>query len=74
MSALSDALKGIKQLLTLQLQVEALEEGGKTQRNDLKGVATDLITLDKRVVRIETMIEMTNRRGSQPPLLPADGA
>ena len=66
MSAINDALKGIKQLLTLQLQVEGLEEGAKIQRGDMKAMATDLIALDKRVVRIETMIEMSSRGGSQP--------
>lgn len=66
MSAINDALKGIKQLLTLQLQVEALEESAKIQRSDMKAMAADLIAIDKRVVRIETMIEMSGRAPSQP--------
>lgn len=66
MSAINDALKGIKQLLTLQMQVEALEESAKIQRGDMKAMATDMIAIDKRVVRIETMIEMSSRGSGQP--------
>jgi hypothetical protein len=67
MSAINDALKGIKQLLTMQLQIEALEDAAKVQRSDFKALAIDLIALDKRVVRIETMVEMSTGRGSQQP-------
>jgi hypothetical protein len=66
MSAINDALKGIKQLLTLQLQVEGLEQGAKTQAADLKAMAADLIAVDKRVIRIETMIEMSRSAGGAP--------
>ncbi len=66
MSALNNAIKGIKQLLTLQLQVEGLERAAKNQGADLKAIATDVIGLDKRLIRIETMIEMTASRAVPP--------
>ncbi|MFC0203810.1 hypothetical protein [Novosphingobium soli] len=69
MSALGDALQGIKQLLLLQEQVRRVEEAGAKQGEALERIASDLIGVDKRVVRIETMIEMTTARGASPPRL-----
>jgi phage shock protein A len=65
MSALSDALQGIKQVLLLQEQVRRLETAGERQSAALDRLADDLIALDKRVIRIETMIEMTTRQSNQ---------
>ena len=65
MSALSDALQGIKQVLLLQEQVRRLETAGERQSAALDHLADDLIALDKRVIRIETMIEMTTRQSNQ---------
>ncbi len=66
MSALSDALNGIKQVLLLQEQVRRLGMAGERQSAALDRLADDLIALDKRVIRIETMIEMTARQSNQP--------
>ncbi len=66
MSALSDALKGIRQVLLLQDQVGRLEAIAEKQSLAVGKLADDLIGIDKRVVRIETMIEMSGR-GFQPP-------
>ena len=66
MSALGDALQGIKQVLLLQEQVRRLEQVGEKQSNALDRLSDDLIALDKRVIRIETMIEMSGRSGDQP--------
>ena len=65
MSALSDTLQGIKQVLLLQEQVRRLETAGERQSAALDRLADDLIALDKRVIRIETMIEMTTRQSNQ---------
>jgi hypothetical protein len=65
MSALSDALQGIKQVLLLQEQVRRLGTAGERQSAALDRLADDLIALDKRVIRIETMIEMTTRQSNQ---------
>ncbi len=67
MSTLGDAMKGIKQLLLLQEQVRRLEMTGEKQAAALDGLTDTLIALDKRVVRIETMIEMSARVTPQPP-------
>ncbi len=66
MSALSDALRSIKQVLLLQDQVRRLEQVGEKQAVALGRLADDLIGLDKRVVRIETMVEMAGRSNAQP--------
>jgi hypothetical protein len=66
MSALSDALKGIKQVLNLQLQVERLEKTSHQQAGDLRKLADGVAGLDKRLVRIETMIEMAARLSPPP--------
>ena len=67
MSAFGDALHGIKQLLLIQKQVEDLEKAAEIQANAMRELGRDLVTLDKRVVRIETMVEMTARRGPEQP-------
>lgn len=68
MSALGDALQGIKQLLLLQEQVRRVEEAGERQAAALERVAGDLIAMDRRLVRIETMVEMAGSRGGPPRL------
>ena len=65
MSALSDTLQGIKQVLLLQEQVRRLETAGERQSAALDRLADDLIAVDKRVIRMETMIEMTTRQSNQ---------
>lgn len=68
MSTLGDAMKGIKQLLLLQEQVRQLERVAELQNTALGRMTDDLIALDKRVVRIETMIEMSARGSATPRL------
>lgn len=71
MSALSDALNGIKQLLLIQKQVEDLERATEVQAAALRDLGRDVIAIDKRVVRIETMVEVAATRGaSRAPRLP----
>jgi hypothetical protein len=67
MSSIGDALKGIKQILLLQEQVKRLEQVGEKQSAALDRLADDVIAIDKRVIRIETMIEMAGRPGAAPP-------
>ena len=66
MSTLSDAVKGIKQLLLLQEQVRQLEKVGEKQSEALGRLTGDVLALDKRGIRIETMIEMTQRNAQTP--------
>ena len=69
MSGLGDALNGIKRLLLLQEDVRRLEKAGERQGDALKALTVEHIALDKRVVRIETMIEISAPRGTQPPMI-----
>ena len=69
MSTLGEALKGVKQLLLIQKQVEDLEHASEVQATALRDLAKDVIAIDKRVVRIETMIEMSGRSGPGQPRL-----
>jgi hypothetical protein len=66
-SALGEAVKGIKQLLLLQEQVRQLERAAEKQTAALGRLTDDVIGLDRRIVRIETMIEMTTRPGGGQP-------
>lgn len=66
MSTLGDALKGLKQVLLLQEQVGHLERSAERQRDEIKALGRDLISLDKRVVRIEAMIEFATARAASP--------
>lgn len=61
MSTVGDILKSVREVLLLQSQVERLEEQIDEQNDELRRVSRDIIALDKRVVRIETMIEMSQR-------------
>ena len=69
MSAIRDALEGVKSILLLQNDVRNLENEVGRQRDAIDEVGDDIVALDKRIVRIETMIEMTMGRGAQAPRL-----
>ena len=64
MSGLGEALKGIKQLLLIQKQVEDLEKASEVQAGAFRDLAKDMIAIDKRVVRLETMVEVGATRAS----------
>ena len=66
MSAITDVLRAVKDVLLLQSQVERMEEQIAAQNSRVERLADSITDLDKRLVRIETMIEMT-ARGPQPP-------
>ena len=65
MSSLRDALDGVKSILLLQNDVRNLEKEVERQRDALDELGDDFVALDKRVVRIETMIEMSARQPQQ---------
>ena len=66
MSTLGDALKGIKQLLLLEEQVRQIEMLNDRQNAAIADVVRDHVALDKRVVRIETLVEVATARGAPP--------
>lgn len=67
MSTVGDILKSVREVLMLQSQVERLEVRVDEQNDEMRAISRDIIGLDKRLVRIETMIEMSAGRGTQAP-------
>lgn len=66
MSALGDAMKAVKDVILMQASVERLSEDFDRLSDDVRGVKQSVIDLDKRVVRIETMIELSSPRRDPP--------
>lgn len=64
MSTLGGALKGIKQLLLLQDQIQRLEKISDRQNATIDRMADDVIALDKRLIRIETLVEFATARAA----------
>lgn len=58
MGAVKDALEAVREAILLSAEVKRLGEAVKSQ-------ATDLRDIDRRLVRIETMVEMSGR-GNRP--------
>ena len=63
MSTLSDALAALKNIVLLQERLENVQRDIARVSGDVAAVNDYALSIDKRVIRIETMIEMT-RSGS----------
>jgi hypothetical protein len=63
MGAVADAIAALKEVLRMQGDLERLSRNV----DNLSSLVTDL---DRRMVRIETMVEIAGRRGSGPAKLP----
>ena len=66
MSAFGDAYKAIESVIVLRSRVEGLERALDKLVDDVKQDGRDLLDHERRLIRIETMIEMSGRIGSQP--------
>ena len=66
MSAMGDALAALKNVVLVQERLEVIRADVSRQADDLKRLTEQVYELDKRVVRIETMIEMSGRGLEQP--------
>ena len=66
MSALSDALAALKNVVLMQERLDVMRSAQEQINNDLRGLNDYVLSVDKRVVRIETMIEMSARSGNLP--------
>ena len=64
MSAFGDAYKAIESVILLRSRVEALERAIEKVADDVKQDGRDLLDHERRLIRIETMIEMTGRGGA----------
>jgi len=69
MSSIGDAFTALKNVMLMQDRIEGLKRDMAVSSGDLKALTEKVFELDKRVVRIETMIEMTTGRGVSPPRL-----
>ena len=66
MSAFSDAYKAIESVILLRSRVEGLERSLTKLVEEMKEQGRDLFDHERRLIRIETMIEMSGRGGGQP--------
>jgi hypothetical protein len=63
MSAFGDAYKAIESVILLRSRVENLERALDKVAYDVKQDGRDLLDHERRLIRIETMIEMSGRAG-----------
>lgn len=68
MSAFSDAYRAIESVILLRSRVEGLEADLGKLVDELKAQGRDIFDHERRLIRIETMIEMTGRSDRQPKL------
>ena len=72
MSALSDAMKAIREVLLLQSRVDGLDKRIATVADDMDGLADLVASLRDRVSRLEGIIEGAAMAASRKPRLPKD--
>lgn len=66
MSAFGDAYKAIESVILLRSRVETLERAIEKVADDVKQDGRDLLDHERRLIRIETMIEMSGRGVRRP--------
>jgi translation initiation factor 2 alpha subunit (eIF-2alpha) len=66
-SAFGDAYKAIESVILLRSRVESLEKSLEKIVDEIKEQGRDMLDHERRLIRIETMIEMTGRRSSEQP-------
>jgi archaellum component FlaC len=66
MSSLGDALEAIRNVVLMQERLEVMDRKVDRLATDVKGLSDYAAAIDKRVVRIETIIEMSARSSTQP--------
>ena len=66
MSTFGDAYKAIESVVLLRSRVENLERALDRLVDDVKQDGRDLLDHERRLIRIETMIEMSGRTAQNP--------
>lgn len=66
MSAFGDAMRAVRQVVLMQANIERLQSDFDRLGGDMRGLKDFANMIDKRVIRIETMIEMSGRGPAQP--------
>lgn len=67
MSVVGDAFTALKNVMLLHERIEGVRSDVERLTTDLKGLTEYVVSVDKRLVRIETMIEMAGRAGGGQP-------
>lgn len=65
MGAIGDALKALKKVILIEENVSRLQADVGSLVDEIRRTRDYALEIDKRVVRIETMIEMTGRQARQ---------
>ena len=66
MTAAEKAMGVVKNVLIFRETLERINKEMAELRGDIKALSGNVIDIDKRLVRIETMIEMSSRSVGQP--------
>ncbi len=66
MSALSEAFLALKNTMLLQERIDGLRGDMIRNADDFRSLTEKVGSIDKRLVRIETMVEISTGRGPQP--------
>jgi archaellum component FlaC len=67
LSAFSDAFAALKNVLLMQERLDSMRSDIGRISGDLKTLTEKVGSINDRVIRIETMIEMTERQATQAP-------
>lgn len=63
---IGDALTALKNVVLMQERLDQMQKKVDRLATDVRGLNDYALSIDKRVVRIETMIEMSGRGPGQP--------
>jgi methionine synthase I (cobalamin-dependent) len=66
MGAFGDAYKAIESVILLRSRVETLERSLEKLIDEAREQGRDLLDHERRLIRIETMIEMSQMRSGKP--------
>ncbi len=66
MSTLGDAMAAIKNVVLMQERLDVMKSDMDRLSGDVSGLNSYAVSIDKRVLRIETMIEMSGRGAGLP--------
>ena len=65
MSTFGDALKGMRDLLLMQRDVQDLEQAVSDQRKEFEDMSDQIIDIDKRLYALERIIDLGARQSRQ---------
>ncbi len=66
MSTIGDALAALKSVVLMQERLDVMRAEQQRLADDVGGLNAYVTAVDKRLIRIETMVEMSQARGGQP--------